>query len=46
LGTLFAELEAPIGQDIENLLKATGIQQGILDPFFGLIGPRGGLFTG
>jgi hypothetical protein len=46
LGTLFAELEAPIGQDIENPLEATGIQQDILDPFLGLIGAPGGLFTG
>jgi PE-PPE domain len=43
--TAFAELEAPLGQDIENLLEATGIQQDILDPIFGLIGPLGGLFT-
>jgi PE-PPE domain len=40
-----AELEAPLGQGIENLLEATGIQQDILDPIFGLIGPLGGLFT-
>ena len=43
--TAFAELEAPLGQDIESLLEATGIQQDILDPIFGLIGPLGGLFT-
>ena len=44
--TAFAELEGPIGQDIENLLVATGIQQDILDPILGLFGPLGGLFTG
>ncbi len=43
--TALAELEAPLGQDIESLLEATGIQQDILDPIFGLIGPLGGLFT-
>jgi hypothetical protein len=43
--TTFTELEAPIGQDIENLLMETGIQQDILDPIFGLIGPLGGLIT-
>jgi hypothetical protein len=42
---LFTELEGPIGQDIENLLVDTGIQQDILDPILGLIGPLGGLFT-
>jgi PE-PPE domain len=43
--TAFDELEGPIGQDIENLLVETGIQQDILDPILGLIGPLGGLFT-
>jgi PE-PPE domain len=43
--TAYSELEAPIGQDIETLLMETGIQQNILDPIFGLIGPLGGLFT-
>jgi hypothetical protein len=43
--TAFAELEGPIGQDIENLLVETGIQQDILDPILGLIGSLGGLFT-
>jgi hypothetical protein len=43
--TAFAELEGPIGQDIDNLLVATGIQQDVLDPILGLIGPLGGLFT-
>ena len=42
---LFTELEGPIGQDIENLLVDTGIQQDILDPILGLIGPLGALFT-
>ncbi|WP_422224545.1 hypothetical protein [Mycobacterium sp.] len=41
----FDALEGPIGQDIENLLVATGIQQDILDPILGLFGPLGGLFT-
>jgi PE-PPE domain len=43
--TLFTDVEAPIGQDIQNLLTETGIQQDILDPIFGLLGPLGGLFT-
>jgi hypothetical protein len=43
--TAFAELEGPIGQDIEDLLAVTGIQQDLLDPILGLIGPLGGLFT-
>jgi hypothetical protein len=43
--TAFDELEGPIGQDIGNMLVATGIQQHILDPILGLIGPLGGLFT-
>jgi hypothetical protein len=43
--TALTELEAPIGQDIQNLLMETGIQQNILDPIFGLIGPLGGLIT-
>ena len=38
-------VEGSIGQDIENLLVATGIQQDILDPILGLFGPLGGLFT-
>ena len=37
--------EAPLGQDIEVLLELSGIQQGVLDPLFGLIGPLGALFT-
>jgi hypothetical protein len=43
--TAFIDLESPIGQDIGSLLVATGIQQAILDPILGLIGPLGGLFT-
>ena len=43
--TLFSSLEAPIGQDIETVLEETGIQQDLLDPIFGLIGPLGGLIT-
>jgi PE-PPE domain len=43
--TAFDELEGPIGQDIENLLVETGIQQDILDPILGLFGPIGALFT-
>jgi hypothetical protein len=42
--TAFDELEGPIGQDIENLLVETGIQQDILDPILGLFGPIGALF--
>ncbi len=37
--------EAPLSQDIENLLEVTGIQQNLLDPVLGLIGPLGGLIT-
>jgi PE-PPE domain len=33
--TLFDELEGPIGQDIQNLLDVTGIQQDLIAPFFG-----------
>jgi hypothetical protein len=43
--TLFDQIEGPIGQDIENLLVDTGIQQNILDPILGMFGPIGGLFT-
>ena len=43
--TAFDAVEGPIGQDIENLLVATGIQQDLLDPILGLFGPLGGLFT-
>jgi hypothetical protein len=37
--------ESTPGAASQNLLEATGIQQDILDPIFGLIGPLGGLFT-
>jgi hypothetical protein len=43
--TTFAELEGPIGQDIQNLLVETGIQQDLRDPILGLFGPLGALFT-
>ena len=43
--TAFDELEGPIGQDIETLLVETGIQQDVLVPLLGIIGPLGGLFT-
>ena len=43
--TAFIDLEAPLGQDLDSLLEATGIQQLVLDPILGLIGPLGGLFT-
>jgi hypothetical protein len=43
--TLFTAVEGPLGQDIQTLLNDTGIQQGLLDPILGLIGPLGGLFT-
>jgi hypothetical protein len=43
--TLFTAVEGPLGQDIQTLLDDTGIQQNVLDPILGLIGPLGGLFT-
>jgi hypothetical protein len=43
--TLAIDLERPIGEGIENLLTATGVQQAI-DPILALIGPLGELFTG
>jgi PE-PPE domain len=43
--TLFSELEGPIGQDIENVFEATGIQQDLIDPILGLFGPLAGLVT-
>jgi len=43
--TLYDQLEGPIGQDIENLLVDTGIQQNVLDPILSLIGPFAALFT-
>jgi hypothetical protein len=43
--TLFTELERPVGEGVEDVLSATGIQQ-LLDPVLGLVGPLGELFTG
>jgi PE-PPE domain len=43
--TLAIDLERPIGEGIEDLLTATGVQQAI-DPILALIGPLGELFTG
>ena len=43
--TLFDQLEGSVGQDTENLLVETGIQQDVLDPILGLFGPIGALFT-
>jgi hypothetical protein len=43
--TLFTDLERPLGEGVEDILTATGIQQAI-DPILGLIGPLGELFTG
>ena len=43
--TLAIDLERPIGEGIEDLLTATGVQQAI-DPILGLIGPLGEIFTG
>ncbi|MGO8966900.1 PE-PPE domain-containing protein [Mycobacterium sp.] len=43
--TAFTELEGPIGQDIQNLLELSGIQQDLLDPVLGLVGSLGGLVT-
>jgi hypothetical protein len=43
--TFFTDIERPIGEGIEDILTATGVQQA-LDPILGLIGPLGELFTG
>jgi hypothetical protein len=43
--TLFTDLERPVGEGIEDIFTATGVQQAI-DPILGLIGPLGELFTG
>jgi hypothetical protein len=43
--TAFFDLEAPLGQDLDSFFEATGIQQLVLDPILGIIGPLGGLFT-
>jgi PE-PPE domain len=44
--TLALDLERPIGEAIEDVLTATGVQQDLLDPILGLIGPLGEVFTG
>jgi hypothetical protein len=44
--TAVLDLERPIGEAVEDVLTATGIQQDLLDPVLGLIGPLGELFTG
>jgi hypothetical protein len=33
--TLFTQIEGPLGQDVQNLLDVTGIQQDFFTPFFG-----------
>jgi hypothetical protein len=43
--TIYDQIEGPIGQDIQTLLNDTGIQQFLLDPLLGLVGPLGGIFT-
>lgn len=43
--TAFIDIAGPIGADIQNLLDLTGIQQNLLDPILGLVGPLGGMFT-
>ncbi len=43
--TLFADLEHPIGEGIEDILTETCVQQA-LDPILGLLGPLGQLLTG
>jgi hypothetical protein len=43
--TIYDQLDGTIGQDIENLLVDTGIQQDVLDPILSLIGPFCALFT-
>ena len=40
------DLERPLGEAIQDVLTATGIQQDLLDPVLGLIGPLGEIFTG
>lgn len=40
------ELERPVGEAIEDVLMATGVQQDLLDPILGLIGSLGESFTG
>ncbi|MGA8330488.1 MAG: PE-PPE domain-containing protein [Mycobacterium sp.] len=43
--TAFIDIEGPIGQDFQNLLELSGIQQNLLDPVLGLVGTLGGVFT-
>ncbi len=43
--TAFSALEGPIAEEIDVLLQQTDIQQAVLDPILGLLGPLGGLFT-
>jgi PE-PPE domain len=43
--TAFTAIEGPLGQDIQNLLDITGIQQDLLNPVLGLLGTLGALFT-
>jgi hypothetical protein len=43
--TLFTSIEGPVGEDIQTVLNDTGIQQFVLDPILGLLGPIGALFT-
>jgi hypothetical protein len=33
--TIFTQIEGPLGQDVQNLLDVTGIQQDFFTPFFG-----------
>ncbi len=33
--TVFTQFEGPLGQDIQNLLDLTGVQQALIAPFFG-----------
>jgi hypothetical protein len=43
--TAFLAIEGPMGEAIQDLLNETGIQQAVIDPILGFIGPFGGLFT-
>lgn len=43
--TMFFAIEGPIGLAIQDLLDETGIQQALIDPILGVIGPLGGLAT-
>ncbi|WP_409435178.1 hypothetical protein [Mycobacterium sp. SMC-14] len=42
---MFFAIEGPIGLAIQDLLDETGIQQALIDPILGVIGPLGGLAT-